>query len=95
MIVDVVEESQPDLAGYASIPIALDVRDVARIVAGPPPSGGFTIDPHPLAVPRTKNLRTPSLRAAGGEPRCVPGAAGGDAAVVVQAAVTVIPSGGP
>ena len=55
MIVDVVQESQPDLAAYASIPIAFDVRDVARIVAGPSPSGGFTIDPQPLAVPWTKN----------------------------------------
>lgn len=55
MIVDVVQESQPDLEAYASIPIAYDVRDVARIVAGPPPSGGFTIDPQPLAVPWTKN----------------------------------------
>jgi len=51
MIVDVVQESQPDLAAYATIPIAFDVRDVARIVAGPPPSGGFTIDPQPVAVP--------------------------------------------
>jgi len=55
MIVNVVQESQPDLVAYASIPIAFDVRDVARIVAGPPPSGGFTIDPHPLAVPWTKD----------------------------------------
>ena len=55
MIVDVVQESQPDLAAYASIPITFDVRDVARIVPGPPPSGGSTIDPQPLAVSWTKN----------------------------------------
>ena len=55
MIVDVVQESQPDLGAYGSIPIAFDVREIARIVAGPPRSGGFTIDPQPLAVPWTKN----------------------------------------
>jgi len=33
MIVNVVQESQPDFTAYASIPIAFDVRDVARIVA--------------------------------------------------------------
>ena len=52
MIVDVVQESQPDLAAYASIPITFDVREVARIVPGLPPSGGFTIDPQPLARAR-------------------------------------------
>jgi GNAT superfamily N-acetyltransferase len=53
MIVDVVQESQPDLEGYAAVPIAFDVREVMRVIAQP--AGRFRLDPAPVVNPWTKD----------------------------------------
>ena len=50
MIVEVVQESQPDFAAYARIPIAFEVREVAHVVARPQPLNGFAIEPQSIAV---------------------------------------------
>jgi len=55
MIVDVVQESQPDLADYASVPIAFEVREVMRITAGPPESGRHVLTARAVTPPWWKD----------------------------------------
>jgi len=55
MIVDVVQESQPDLGAYASVPIAFEVREVVDVSAVPPHSGRFRITTQAVATPWLKD----------------------------------------
>jgi len=55
MIVDVVQESQPDLADYASVPISFEVREIMRVTAGPPESGRYVLTPHAVTTPWLKD----------------------------------------
>jgi GNAT superfamily N-acetyltransferase len=53
MIVDVVQESQPSVAIYASVPIAFEVREVMRIADGG--VSRYRLTPEPVSEPWIKN----------------------------------------
>ena len=53
MIVNVVQESQSDLVGYAAVPISFGVREVMRVIAEP--AGGFRLEAAPVVSPWTKD----------------------------------------
>ena len=55
MIVDVVQESQPDLGAYASVPIAFEVREVVDVSTVPPHAGRLGITTRPVATPWLKD----------------------------------------
>ena len=55
LTVQVTQESQPDLAEYAAISIAFEVREVARVTVAPTQSRTIAIDPRPVAVPWVKD----------------------------------------
>ena len=55
MIVDVVQESQPDLAEYAGVPIAFEVREIVDIAVDTTQPDRFALRPRPVAVPWMKD----------------------------------------
>jgi len=55
MIVNVVQESQPDLAEYASVSIAFEVREIMDVIHVSSASRGFGLTPRPATVPYVKD----------------------------------------
>jgi GNAT superfamily N-acetyltransferase len=55
MIIDVAQEGQSDLAAYARVPIAFEVREVARPTTDAPSRTGIVLTTYPVAVPWLKD----------------------------------------
>jgi GNAT superfamily N-acetyltransferase len=55
MIVDVVQESQPSVAVYASIPIVFEVREVMRIADERAATRRYRLTPEPVSAPWIKD----------------------------------------
>ena len=55
MIIRITQESQPDLAVYARIPIAFEVREVAQLPTEPLPASSVALVAHPVATPWIKD----------------------------------------
>ena len=55
MTVDVEEERMPALVGYARVPIAFTVREIADVVGAPPGRGSLVLRPRAIEQPYVKD----------------------------------------